>query len=173
MKNWFSIEAQTVLGIFITILLVYITIITLTRIFGKRSFSKMSGFDFPMTIAVGSIIAATILSPTPSLLQGMFGLFFVFALQLTAGYLRRFKSFANLIDNAPLLLMDGSKILDENLLKARVTETDLRSKLREANVSKLSQVKAVIFEATGDISVLHSDSDDEIDSWIMEDVMPN
>ncbi len=171
MKNWMSIDSETLLGIFITLLSVYIAIIILTRIFGKRSFSKISGFDFPMTIAVGSIIASTILSPTPSILQGVFCLFLVYTFQLTAGYLRRYKRFSKLIDNSPLLLMDGSKILKDNLLKARVTETDLRGKLREANVVQLSQVKAVIFETTGDISVLHSDSDKNIDDWIMQDVV--
>ena len=43
-------------------------------------------------------------------------------------------------------------------------------KLREANVLQLSQVKAVIFETTGDISVLHSEDQIDIDAIIMEDV---
>lgn len=170
MKNWISIDAETMLGIFITVLLVYISVILFTRVFGKRSFSKMSGFDFPMTIAVGSIIATTILSPKPSILQGVFGLFIVYTFQLTAGYLRRYTPFSKAVDNTPLLLMDGSKILKENLLKARVTETDLRGKLREANVTQLSQIKAVVFETTGDISVLHNDDNEKVDYWIMQDV---
>ncbi|MDO6471263.1 YetF domain-containing protein [Maribacter sp. 1_MG-2023] len=44
------------------------------------------------------------------------------------------------------------------------------AKLREANVLQLSQVKAVIFETTGDISVLHSDKPIDIDAVIVEDV---
>ena len=68
--------------------------------------------------------------------------------------------------------MDGQTILHENLKKARVTESDLRSKLREANVLDLSQVRAVIFEATGDISVLHtSEEDRELEDWLTKDVM--
>ena len=53
--------------------------------------------------------------------------------------------------------MDGNEILEDNLRKARVTKSDLRSKLREANVTRLDQVKSVIFETTGDISVLHKE----------------
>ncbi|OAQ42163.1 hypothetical protein A5893_03340 [Pedobacter psychrophilus] len=171
MKDWIEINGTTILGICVSVAIIYVVIIVLTRIFGKRSFSKMSSFDFAMTVAVGSIIATIILSPKPSLLQGIVGLLMVYALQLIAAYFRRFKFFEKLIDNSPLLLMDGEKILEENLLKARVTETDLRSKLREANVIKLSQIKAVVFETTGDISVLHHANDDEIDSWIMKDVL--
>jgi uncharacterized membrane protein YcaP (DUF421 family) len=69
------------------------------------------------------------------------------------------------------MLMDGHKILTHNLHRAKVTEGDLRSKLREANVLNLSQVRAVVFEATGDISVLHSNSEDEVlEDWLLKDV---
>ncbi|HKJ47445.1 MAG TPA: YetF domain-containing protein, partial [Christiangramia sp.] len=75
------------------------------------------------------------------------------------------------VDNAPLMLMDGQEILHENLKKARVTEEDLRSKLREANVIRLKEIRAVIFEATGDISVMHTENDnEELEDWLMKDV---
>lgn len=75
------------------------------------------------------------------------------------------------MDNSPLLLMDGETIIEDNLQKARVTMGDLRSKLREANATRLSQVKAVVFETTGDISVLHKDDDETLDLWLMKDVL--
>ena len=37
------------------------------------------------------------------------------------------------------------------------THADLVAKLREANVLDFSSVRAVVFEATGDISVLHGE----------------
>lgn len=40
-----------------------------------------------------------------------------------------------------------------------MTVSDLHGKLREANVFNLDQVKCVIAETTGDVSVLHSDTD--------------
>ena len=78
-----------------------------------------------------------------------------------------------LMDNEPLLLMKGQTIYHENLKKARVTEDDLYGKLREANVLNLSQVRAVVFESTGDVSVLHGDESgpelsDEIMSGVQE-----
>ncbi len=155
--------------IFITSLGIYLAVIIFTRIAGKRSFSKLSGFDFAMTVAIGSIIATTALSASVSLLQGVIGLLSVYVLQISAALLRRFKVFQNILDNTPLLLMDGEKILDHNLRKARVTESDLRSKLRESNVIKISQVKAVVFETTGTISVLHAE-DTELESWLLKDV---
>ncbi len=77
------------------------------------------------------------------------------------------------MDNQPLLLMDGPIIIEDNLRKGRVAKSDLRAKLREANVVELSEVKVVIFETTGDISVLHKSHDRPIDDFLMEDVAKN
>ena len=63
---------------------IYILVIGFTRIFGKRSFSKMSSFDFAMTVAVGSLIATTVLSSTVSLAEGALGLLAIYFFQLSA-----------------------------------------------------------------------------------------
>ncbi|WP_317130287.1 DUF421 domain-containing protein [Changchengzhania lutea] len=131
----------------------------------------MSSFDFACTIAMGSIIASTLLTKSVSLIEGVFGLLSIYTLQGITAYLRQFKVFKSLVDNNPLLLMDGENILWDNMKKAKVTEDDLKAKLREANVIKISQVKAVIFETTGDIAVLHNDQENmSVDSWILEGV---
>jgi uncharacterized membrane protein YcaP (DUF421 family) len=171
MEKWFYTDFESLLAIAITTLVIYIAVIVFTRIFGKRSFSKMSSFDFAMTVAVGSLIATTILSDSVSVLEGIAGLFVVYLYQLAAALMRKWKPFRKVIDNEPLLLMDGPDILEDNLLKARVTEGDLRSKLREANVLDLSEVRAVVFETTGDIVVLHSSNEDhKLSSWLLKDV---
>ena len=61
-------------------------------------------------------------------------------------------------DNEPIVLMAGDRILRDNLDKTRVTENDLWGKLREANVLDPSEVRAVVLETTGDISVLHGEA---------------
>ncbi len=170
MKKLFNTSWETVMLISASAIGIYLAIILLTRIIGKRSFSKMSSFDFAMTVAVGSIVATTILSSSVKLIEGLVGLTMVYVLQISIALARRNKTFQNIVDNSPLLLMDGEKIISSNLRKARVTEGDLRSKLREANVTQLSQIKAVIFETTGDISVLHKEDDSTLDLWIMKDV---
>lgn len=149
---------------------IYIAVIALTRISGKRSFSKMSSFDFAMTVAVGSIIASTLISSSVNLIEGAIGLTTVYILQMLVAWARKKTSIEKWVDNTPLLLMNGSTILAANLDKAQVTESDLRSKLREANVTKLSQVKAVVFETTGDISVLHKSDSSELEPWLIKDV---
>lgn len=171
MKKWFAFEWSSMLAILLTAIGIYIAIIIFTRIAGKRSFSKMSSFDFAMTVALGSMIATTVLSKSVSLWNGIMGLAIIYSLQLLVAIFRRFKLVRDMVDNAPLLLMDGQNIIHENLKKSRVTEEDLRSKLREANVIRLKEVRAVVFEATGDISVLHTgDIDEELEDWLIKDV---
>ncbi|WP_179345904.1 DUF421 domain-containing protein [Winogradskyella ursingii] len=166
----FDTDLHSMLMIILSSIGIYTAIIVYTRIFGKRSFSKMSSFDFAMTVAVGSITATTILSETVSFFEGAVGLLMVYILQLIAAYFRRYNWFRKRIDNQPTLVMDGQTILKENLKAVRLTEGDLRSKIREANVTKLSEIKAVIFETTGNLVVLHKRDNDGIDDWLLKDV---
>lgn len=170
MENLFSTSFHQLLAVFLAAFVVYMSTILLTRISGKRSFSKMSSFDFAMTVAVGALIGTTILSPSVSLVQGIVGLSSLYLLQYVVGYFRRYSTFDFLITNRPIVLMKGRKVLDENLRKAHVTKKDLQAVLRQANVTNRDQVLAVIFETSGDVSVLHSDKENEIEQWLLEGI---
>ena len=61
-------------------------------------------------------------------------------------------------------------IFDYNPTKALVSRADLMGKLREVNVLQLSQVNPLVFETTGDVSVLLSTDNIIIDPIIMEDI---
>ena len=156
-EKWIHVSLAQLGMVLLSSFVVYAAILLYTRMIGLRSFSKMSAADFAMTIAVGSLFGSTISSPTPTLWMGLFAIFCVFGGQLVLAKLRRKSSgFNKLIDNQPLLLMTRSKILHENLKRANLTEGDLYGKLREANAFHFDQVIAVIFETTGDVSVIHS-----------------
>jgi uncharacterized membrane protein YcaP (DUF421 family) len=135
---------------------IYLAVIVATRISGLRSFSKMSSFDFAMTVAIGSLIASAA-SGQASLATVAVGVAALYAAQFVVALLRRQHALHGVVDNSPLLLMDGDEILHGNLSTARVTLDDLHAKLREANVLDYGQVRAVVLETTGDISVLHGD----------------
>ncbi|SFB86529.1 DUF421 domain-containing protein [Zunongwangia sp. SCSIO 43204] len=169
MEKWFEASETSLVAITLSAIGIFILVILYTRIAGKRSFSKMSSFDFAMTIASGSILASTIVLKNVSLVQGAIALLVVYILQLVTAYLRRYPAFQKITDNDPILLMKDGEIYYDNLKKARVTESDLRGKLREANVIQLSEVRAVVFETTGDVSVLHS-ADKKLEDWIIKDV---
>ncbi|WP_121666582.1 DUF421 domain-containing protein [Mesonia aquimarina] len=170
-QKLFTISTESFFFIFFCAVGIYFAIILFTKIAGKRSFSKMSSFDFAMTVAIGSVVATVILSSTINLTQGLLGLGMLYILQMSVALLRRFNWIQKIVDNKPLLLMDGENILEDNLRKARVTKSDLRAKLREANVIEFSEIKAVVFETTGDISVLHTtEPSKDLNDFLMKDV---
>ena len=168
MKDWFTNSTESLLAIVLTAVGIYIALVLFTRLSGKRSFSKMSSFDFAITVALGSIVATVIISKSTSLPQGIFGLGILYAIQILVAHARRYKGVRSLIDNKPTFLMRNGELLEKNMKKCKVTSSDLKAKLREANVIHLSEVKAVVFESTGDISVLHGADDKDIDDWIID-----
>lgn len=150
----------------------YATVILLTRIFGLRSFSKMSGFDFAITIATGSILAAIFIAKDPPLLQGMAAMIILFAMQATVAELRKRFSFVEaIVDNRPRLIMWGGEIDETQMLKAKITRADLMAKLREANVTRFEQIHAVIAETTGDVSVLQGPPDETLETDLLDGVI--
>ena len=167
--QWLTSSATTFWMVLLSAIGIYIALLVLTRLTGLRSFSKMSSFDFATTVAFGSIIASTLLSKNPPLASAAFGLAVLYGLQYTVSRARHASpAIQRLVDNEPLLLMAGREVLHENLAAARVTEDDLRSKLRLAGVNDRNQVLAVIFETTGDCSVIAGD--DAIDPWLVKRV---
>lgn len=149
----------------------YVALIVYTRIQGLRSFSKLSGYDFAITVAFGSLLASVIVAKDPPLLQGVLALGFLFLIQFLVGKLRtRSAAVRHLMNNEPLLLMAGPDILHKNLETGQVTEADLKAKLREANVLNFSQIRAVVLETTGEISVLHAADSTMLDRDLLQGV---
>lgn len=130
--------------------------IVAVRIAGLRSLSKMSSFDFLVTVAMGSTLA-TVAATSTSLTTGALALVSLLSVQAAVATFRRKSRIGTLVDNEPMLLMSGSTIHEEALSNCRVTRSDVIAKLREANVASMDQVLAVVLETTGDISVLHGD----------------
>ncbi len=171
-EKWFAVSPSELLLIFVSTVCVYLAVLIYTRIVGLRSFSKMSAADFAMTVACGSILGATVSAPTPTVFAGGFALMCLFVGQWFIAIARQKSArFSKTVDNQPILLMAGSTILDDNLRRANVTRDDLYGKLREANAFNFEDVRAVVFESTGDVSVLHGKEDTRLEPAIFESVI--
>lgn len=167
--SWLYSDLNALTTTVISTVLIYLSVIAITRLNGLRTFAKMSSFDFAITIAIGSIIATTMLSDSLSVATGVTGLIVLIGMQALVAFLRKqSNAFDNAISNTPLLLMDGPRILHANMKASRITEGDLYAKLREANVTQMGQVLAVVLETTGDISVLHTDSDNQLSPEVLK-----
>lgn len=155
--EWFATSASRLIFIFCSTIGIYLAVMVFTRLNGLRSFSKMSSFDFAITIAIGSVVAGTVLSETPSIAEGAVALGSLFLCQRVVSWARTNHAASRVVDNTPVVLMVGETMFEDVLRTTRVTVDDVYGKLREANVLDFDEVQAVVLEATGDISVLHGD----------------
>ena len=138
-------------------------IVVLVRINGLRSLSKMTSFDFVMTIALGSLLAgASQAESWDEFAQPLVAMVGLFLAQFTTAKLRKSSgSVAAFIQNEPVFLMRDGTFCDEAMDATRTSRMDVLAKLRDANVLELAQVRAVVLETTGDVSVLHGNAIDE------------
>lgn len=148
----FNTDLYPLLEIITSAVLIYIFLIILSRMVGPRSFSQLTAFDFAVTVALGAIVGATATGGV-DFIRGFCGLALLFFIRWAVAILRR-KGFTTVVDNSPLLIMDGPEILPEYLKRAKLTEEDLLQSLRKKGITQLTQVQAVIMERDGSISVL-------------------
>lgn len=139
-------------------------IVILIRLNGLRSLSKMTNFDFVMTVALGSLLAgAAQASDWQGFAQSMVAMAGLFLVQFAAARLRKSsRAVEDAMQNEPVFLMRDGAFCERAMESTRVARSDLVAKLREANVLHLSEVRAAVLETTGDVSVLHGDHLDEV-----------
>ena len=158
-ETWLDIIAR---GIFLSAIgLVWVTL--LIRLVGLRSLSKMTNFDFVMTVALGSVLgAAATTDKWTTFLQCLVAMAGLFLVQFTASKLRKESdAVESVMQNHPIFLYKDGAFCEAAMKSARVSKSDVIAKMREANCLSLDKAQAVILEATGDVSVLHGDAFDE------------
>ncbi|MCM3659766.1 DUF421 domain-containing protein [Georgenia satyanarayanai] len=133
----------------------YLAFIVLTRSLGQRVLASLSGFDVLVVIVLGAVLGRAILGYSPTLSAGLIALVTLLSLEAVVGTLASRPRWERLANNRPVLLMAGSEILHDELRRTHVTESQLRSRLRQAGVRTDEEVAAVILEPTGSMSVLH------------------
>ena len=168
LADWFSSSWSQGAAVVVSTVAVFLAVIALTRIAGLRSFSKMSSFDFAMTVAVGSVMASTASSSGTTLLNGVLALAVLYAVQVVVARARLRVGAEQVVDNTPLLLLHEGRMLHENMRSARITDRDLLARLRGAGVTDVGAVLAVVLETTGDVSVLQGDG--PIDAALLDGV---
>lgn len=132
----------------------YLAMVVLVRLLGPRMLSGMSGFDLAAVIAFGAVIGRSALGEFPAFSAGLIALATLILLQGLVGMARRTRVGATMIDNHPVLLMAGDRMLVDNMERCHVLPSELQSRLRLAGVRHPREVAAVVFEPTGATSVL-------------------
>jgi uncharacterized membrane protein YcaP (DUF421 family) len=148
--SWNSLLRTLIIGI-----LAYFTMVFLLRISGKRTLSKMNAFDFIVTVALGSTLAAVIITRDVALADGALAFAILIFMQYIITWLSyRSKTITSLIKSDPVLLFYRGNFIENKMKKERVTKEEIFAALREQGISGTEQAEAVIIETDGSLSVI-------------------
>ncbi len=135
----------------------YAGLVLLLRISGSRSLAKLNAFDFVVTVALGSTLASILLDKKIPLAEGLSAFVLLLGLQFVVSFVSsRWPGFEQATRSSPVVVFSRGVVLHEALLGARLTEGDLFSAIRQAQVGSLDHVEAVVLETSGELSVLVS-----------------
>jgi uncharacterized membrane protein YcaP (DUF421 family) len=149
-NSWMSLIRTFTIGV-----LSYFSIVFLLRVSGKRTLSKMNSFDFIVTVALGSLLAAVMINPNISLLDGILAFSILIFLQYFITFLSyRSKTITDLIKSEPALLFYKGRYLRSVMKKERFTEEEILAAIRDKGMGNIQEVEAVVIETDGRLSII-------------------
>lgn len=160
MRNIFYNNINTVIITAAKGILIYIILIAMLRITGKRSLSKFNIFDFVITIAIGSVFASTMTSNDVKLAQATTAILVLLAGQYVLSRLAlKYDKIERIIKADPALLFYNGDYILETMKHERVTKREILQAVRASGSSSLKEVYAVVLETDGKMSVIGKSTD--------------
>ena len=146
------------LRIVVAVPLVYAAVILFVRLSGKRTTGQMNGFDWIVTVAMGSLVATGISSRSTPLVDTLFAIGLLLALQYAVTRaVRRHPKVADLVKSEPRLLVSDGRFLPSAMATERMAESEIMAAVRGHGIGSLEDVAAVVLECDATISVLRRD----------------
>ena len=132
----------------------FILVIFLARILGKRNIARMPPYRFIIYHVLAIIVALISLNVIPNFVSGLIAIGAWVLLSIAVDYLSmKSKLFHDLIHGKEMVLIKHGKIMEENLQKERLTGEELLRELRYKDAFHLADVEFAVLESTGDINV--------------------
>lgn len=137
-------------------LVVYISLLVIFRIAGKRSLSQVTTFDLILTLIISEAIQEALVDDDHSLTQAMILVVSLVSFDILLSLMKqRWKLIEKLADEPPVLIMQDGRVLEEPLRKERVDAPDILHAARQSlGISRLDQLDYAVVEAGGGITVV-------------------
>lgn len=149
-----GVEPVAVVSVVISTVVMYAVLLLLVRLGGQRSLTVLSGYEVAWVLAAGAVIGRTTLLEVPTLGTGVVALLTLFGVQRALGWGRRYRVVRRLLDREPVVLMIGPEMRTAAMRRARVTEDEIRQRLRLAGIGNRDDVGCVVLERNGQLSVV-------------------
>ncbi|MFN8309185.1 MAG: DUF421 domain-containing protein [Chitinophagales bacterium] len=134
---------------------VYVFILLMIRVFGKKELAQLSIIDLVFILLISNSVQNAMVgsdSTLPGGLTAALALFIVNFLLKQLNY--RYPSFGKALQGPAVMLIYEGKIMTDNLKKVQMTIEELEAAAREHGVAHLDEVNLAVMETDGNISIL-------------------
>lgn len=147
-------EVMTVILSYARTILLYLVLVFVIRLLGKRQIGEMEPMEFVVTMLIANLAAIPMQDGAIPLLSGLVPILTVLGAELVlSGLALRSMVLRRILCGKPILLIENGKILVKNLQKTRITLDELTGHLRTKDVLDPTQVQYAILETNGELSV--------------------
>ena len=139
---------------YIRTILLYLVLIAVVRLMGKRQIGQMEPSEFVVTMLVANLASIPMQDGAIPLYSGVVPIVTVLGVELVLSALSmKSTKLRKILCGKPVILVENGNILQKNLKKTRITLDELTGHLREKDVLDLQAVQYAILETNGNLSV--------------------
>ncbi|MGQ0712994.1 MAG: DUF421 domain-containing protein [Gemmatimonadaceae bacterium] len=136
---------------------VYVVMLAVIRVSGKRTIGNFSAFDFLVALMLGEVVDELIYGDV-SLAQGFVAVGVVALLHFANSWLTYWDhGFGHILEGSPTVVLEKGQLHYPGLRAERMNEKDVLSELRLHGVDDLREVKLAVVEYNGQLSVIQQD----------------
>jgi uncharacterized membrane protein YcaP (DUF421 family) len=133
----------------------YVFIVFVMRVIGRRELSSMTPFDLILLIVLGDAVQQGLTQDDYSVTGAVLAVATIATLQVLTSYLSfRFAPARRLLEGDPLVVVERGKLVDHNLKRERMTEDEVAEEMRQQQIGSLGEVEWAILESNGQISFI-------------------
>ena len=143
------------LNTFVRVSIIYILVLVVMRIMGKREISQMQPFELVIAIMIADLASVPMSDTGIPIFNGVIPILALLLFQLIISIIN-LKSIRlrQIICGKPQILIYRGKIDEKALKKEKITINELQERLRQNNIFTLGDVEYAILETSGEISVI-------------------
>lgn len=135
---------------------IYVALLILFRIAGRRTLSEMTSFDFVLLLIIGESTQQALLGEDFSFTNAILVIVTLLALDVAISlWQQRSHAADRLLEGVPTILVDHGRPLTALMQKARVREEEiLEAARRLQGLERMDQIKYAVLEVSGGISII-------------------
>jgi uncharacterized membrane protein YcaP (DUF421 family) len=136
-------------------LVLYVFIVFVMRVIGRRELSSMTPFDLILLIILGDAVQQGLTQDDYSVTGAVLAVSTIAALQVFTSYLSfRSRKARKVLEGEPIVIIERGELVDDNMKRERMTEDEVAEEMRQQQISSLDEVEWAILESNGSISFI-------------------